>query len=1110
MASSSPLKVLTTRFLLSNLHCPSCVTAIEEAFSTLVPKPISVSSSVVSSWVTVRHDASLPFINMLSVLQDGGYEVVSVVSDVTAVAKGVADDDLSGMLGGTSITGLLKQTLSPNSGNSRSDARNETKLETMREKHKQKCDACRSGETSSMKDDKPVSFVGDVSESSDHESHLASTATEHLENLVVIDSGEDEVIWRASFAIGGMTCASCVDTVTKSVEGPEWVKKVSVRLVTASAVVEFLGKEHLKDVMMSLEDTGMEVTLHEMVNLSIQPTVERTVDIKVNGMFCESCPDRIHQSLDSFAGRVHVEKPLTIHNNIIRIRYSPSAPTLTIRKIMDAISNAGAEFEVSIYHPPTLEQLSAKLHRREWRRTSCRTALSVLSAIPTFIIGVVYMSLVPMSNTVRQYLERPWASVSRSQWALCILATPVYFYSAGAFHERALKEVHTLWRRGSKTPLLRRFYRFGSMNMLISLGTSIAYLSSLAELINAATHHNLAVGNDSFYFDTVVFLTMFILIGRLIEAYSKSKTGDAISILGKLRPTEALLVEQDGENSHSTRTLNVDLLDFGDIVRVAQGASPPSDGIIIDGETSFDESSLTGESSLVMKNVGDQVFSGTVNKAGPILIKITGIAGNSMLDQIVNAVREGQTQHASIEKFADSLTGYFVPAIVSVSITTWILWLSLGLSGILPDDYRDNQSGSWVVWSLGFAIAVFVVACPCGIGLAAPTALVVGSGLAAQNGILAKGGGEAFEKASRLDCVVFDKTGTLTVGGEPVVTDSVIRAGIPAEEHITVYSMIHKLEQNSNHPVAKAVTSFCQKQKLQNFDLDNVEEIAGRGMRGLLVATPGQETYMIAGNEALMSENEVQIEASTAEVLTSWKSLGRSVVLVATRATIEDAYKVVASFSVSDPIRPESPGLVKHLQDSGIDVWLLSGDNPMTAGAIGIQVGIPSTNIIAGVLPTQKADQIKYLQKSLSSKSKKRRSLVAMVGDGINDAPALAAADVGIAIGSGSDIAISAADFVLISSDLMTVLTLLDLSRIIFRRIKFNFGWALIYNMIGVPVAAGALYPLRGGSGTHVRLDPVWASLAMALSSVSVVCSSLALRCGVKWIGFVKRGRKGR
>ncbi|KAJ4382722.1 hypothetical protein N0V86_001944 [Didymella sp. IMI 355093] len=484
--------------------------------------------------------------------------------------------------------------------------------------------------------------------------------------------------------------------------------------------------------------------------------------------------------------------------------------------------------------------------------------------------------------------------------------------------------------------------------MLVSLGTSIALFASIAELVLAATKKSSGSMENS-YFDAVVFLIMFLLIGRFLEALSKAETGDAVTSLGALRPNEAVLVDWDAGNL-STQT---DLLELGDTARVHHGTSPPFDGHIVEGSSNFDESSLTGESRLVKKNMGDSIYSGIINKGAPVNIKVTTISGSSMLDQIINAVREGQTRRAPIERVADTITAHFVPFVALVAVMTWLIWLILGTTGAIQKDWRDEEAGGWALWSLRFSIAVSVIACPCGIGLAAPTALFVGGALAAKHGILVRGGGEAFQEASSLDCIVFDKTGTLTQGGSPAVTD-------------------HRFIND------------------QDPDL-----------------------------------------------------------------TLENTWTLAGMFSIADPLRPEAISVIQALKKRGVDVWMLSGDNPTTANAIGAQVDIPITNIIAGVLPDEKAQRIEYLQQTLT---KPRRSMlfrlpaflrkgkdagrrtIAMVGDGINDAPALSTADLSIAIGSGSDIALSSSSCILINSQLTTILTLLDLSRLVFRRVYSNFG----------------------------------------------------------------------
>ncbi|KAJ8455795.1 hypothetical protein ONZ45_g18864 [Pleurotus djamor] len=548
-------------------------------------------------------------------------------------------------------------------------------------------------------------------------------------------------------------------------------------------------------------------------------------------MFCQNCPTKLTSALVQFGSAVEVVKPPQGFNDpLITVRYTPDVPNLTIRTITSALAAAKSPpFNVSTHQPPSLEQLARRIHAREQRRLMTRLILSVIIAIPTFIIGIVYMTLVKSDDPIKEYLMEPmWAgNASRTEWALFFLATPVYFYSASLFHKHSIKELSALWRRGSPVPILRRFIRFGSMNLLVSSAVSVAYFASIALLALAASQSPMDHGmaETTSYFDSVVFLTMFLLAGnethfilrdrviilthalsgRVVEAYSKARTADAITALGSLRPSEALLltrrstekgtdekgrfsIDDDLEKAESTNgseaappgvdveKVLVSLLEVGDIVRVPHGATPPADGVLVapfhDGL--FDESSLTGESRLIKKQEGDSVFLGTINKGNMVHVRVGFIGGETMLDRIVNVVREGQTRRAPIERVADMITGYFVPVVTFLAISTWLIWLILGLTGSLPEDYLDIPIGGWPVWSLGFAIAVFVVACPCGIGLAAPTALLVGSGLAAKHGILARGGGEAFQEMAQVDLVVFDKTGTLTEGGDPKVSDVLI------------------------------------------------------------------------------------------------------------------------------------------------------------------------------------------------------------------------------------------------------------------------------------------------------------------------------------------------
>ncbi|MCJ1350584.1 MAG: hypothetical protein MMC33_000565 [Icmadophila ericetorum] len=945
--------------------------------------------------------------------------------------------------------------------------------------------------------------------------------------------------YKAILAIGGMTCASCTNAVTDVLNGLPFVESVSVNLLANSGTVIFEGEERLNEILEKIEDMGYEPTLERRTTIDSSGSEEsqatvvstRSISLRVDGMFCEHCPPQVLASIKGkYPDKIIVDKPPSFKDPILRITYQPQAPQFTIRDIIAAINSTNNDFVTSIDHPASIEERSILIQINERKRIFRRLLLCLVVIVPTFLISVVWTSLVPSANPLRIFFDTKVikGNVPRSEWALLFLATPVYFFAADVFHVRAIKEIRALWRRGSRVPILRRFCRFGSMNLLISAGTSIAYFSSLALLIIGAISSQ-GTGTST-YFDSVVFLTFFILIGKYLEAYSKSKTGDAISMLGNLRPAEAILLESTkpgSSESHgekvnnvgsgtSTQTINAEMLEVGDTVIIPRGSSPPADGIILSGQAQFDESSLTGESRSVRKGPGDKVFVGTINVGNSITVEITETGGSSMLDQIVAVVREGRTKRAPVERIADLLTGYFVPVITALAIMTFFVWFALGQSGYLSPRYLNNQAGGWTFWSLEFAIAVFVVACPCGIGLAAPTALFVGGGLAAKHGILVRGGGEAFQKAEDLDAIVFDKTGTLTEGGDLQVTDhEVFAEDIDSK---IIWSIIKALEEQSSHPIARAIVRLASGQSSTQVEVDSITEEAGLGIRGTFTSHGSTDTNSTTYEATLGSENLIsQLSPSPPEQtyfisqsLSTWKSQSKSIALLAIRKISttttnnnSSSWRISALFATSDPLRPSAHPTIRNLLTRGISVYMLTGDNPSTAASVASSLGIPIANVFAGVLPTEKANKIRWLQdhgprrNGNDSKKNGSKAKVAFIGDGINDAPALATATLSISLSTGSPIALSSSSFILLSPSLMTIPVLLDLSTRVFRRIKFNFAWALVYNIFLVPIAAGILFRVREDGW---RLGPVWGSAAMAGSSVSVVCSSLLLRWEGTWL----------
>ncbi|OBZ70406.1 putative copper-transporting ATPase HMA5 [Grifola frondosa] len=1196
-------EIITTLFV-SNMHCSSCVQTIEDALSSLTPAPTLVDVSIVTQSVTTKHLKELSSAVIRTALDDAGFDVVMTPQEDIKTAQHSFSQSISHL---------------------------PSFMVHKRALHIEHCAQCKAEQAPQSEKRSPSlhereNFGEQTLFSDEHSQKVPKDSSSAISHTVDFPPAPQSPVLRENFSgspqhvtlsIGGMTCASCSNTITQAVSELPGVSDVVVNLLGHSATATVAWPDLAQAVAQTIEDVGYDAEIFSVepvhasppslldqstphsdedgprrltlfvgelmsqihgvsevaVNLlgksatavierpelasQVQEAIEnagyeadvisseplnfskgprgalenaspRTVSLRVEGMFCAHCPEKVMTALSSLGPQVTIVKPLTSYTDpIFTISYIPSPPSFTIRSIIHAIANApspSTPFTVHIHHPPSLEVRARQMQQHEQRHLLERLIFSIIVAVPTFVIGIVYMSLVPSSNATRAWFERPmWTgNASRAEWALFFLATPVMFYSAGTFHRRSLKEIWALWRKGSRTPVWKRFVRFGSMNLLVSTGVSVAYFASIALLALAATSPPSPSGNGdtTTYFDSVVLLTMFLLAGRFLEAYSKGHTADAITALGKLKPTSALLfvptskatatetssssvshaadLDLDLEKGSATHEhvastkpgtkfekVDVELLELGDIVRVQHGASPPADGTIVTGDSgAFDESSLTGESRLVKKQPGDK------------------IGGETMLDQVVRVVREGQTHRAPIERIADLLTGYFVPVVTLLAIITWVIWLGLGLGGALPQDYLDIDVGGWPVWSLEFAIAVFVVACPCGIGLAAPTALLVGSGLAARYGILARGGGEAFQETAQLDIIVFDKTGTLTEGGEPRVTDAEMAVSPDDTQWASedVLGVAAEIESASAHPLAIAIRQYCADHHASSQSGTSFEEVPGRGLKASFEAL---HCTAIIGNEAWIDEHDCPIDGKRFDALEAWKSQGKSVVLLGLRDESQPStsFKLAAMFAVADPLRPEAEGLISRLHSQGLGTWMISGDNATTAKAVARSVGISETNVIAGVLPHQKAEKIQWLQQVGMKKevrgwkrlfARKRlndRCVVAMVGDGINDAPALTAADVGIAIGSGSDVAISSASFILVSSNLKSLLTLVDLSRTVFNRVKFNFLWATIYNLIALPIAAGVVYPAG-----HARLAPVWASLAMALSSVSVVCSSLLLK----------------
>jgi P-type Cu+ transporter len=534
------------------------------------------------------------------------------------------------------------------------------------------------------------------------------------------------------------------------------------------------------------------------------------------------------------------------------------------------------------------------------------------------------------------------------------------------------------------------------------------------------------------------------------------------------------------------KEISIDLLQVGDLVKVNRGGRFPCDGLVFEGSSYVDESMLTGEANPVYKTKASVVYGGTVSQSASMIVKVVKTGGDTTISRIVALVQEAQASRAPIQEYADKISSIFVPVVLVIAVITFLVWILLFSFGLVSPSSIPKLSTP-MLFSIEHAISVLVIACPCALGLATPTAVMVSSGIAARLGILLKGGGAAIEMAQKVTTVVFDKTGTLTMG-KPQVAESKVDTSHGLTE-LNFWSLLLMAESNSDHPLAKAICVFAKEYQSHHelvrntdFKLSNPRETAGKGLSAD-VESESFRAQIFVGNEFWLNQNGITLDESMKPYLDRWKSTGIS--LLVDTNTIPESF-CFGIVGIADQIRPEAPEVIASLQKSGIDVWMLTGDHEETARAVASQLGIRQDHILAQVLPEEKFKKIKDLQMQTTSQG--RGGKVAMVGDGINDSVALAQAHVGIAIGAGSEIAIEAAQVVLVKSNLRDVLILFDLSRKTISRIKLNFAWALGYNLLGIPLAAGVFFYWG------LVLFPWMAGLAMAFSSVSVVSSSLLLK----------------
>ncbi|MBI4319974.1 MAG: copper-translocating P-type ATPase [Chloroflexi bacterium] len=841
----------------------------------------------------------------------------------------------------------------------------------------------------------------------------------------VVDLGYGVKTHKETFRVEGMTCASCAANVERALGRVPGVVSANVNLATEKATVEYVpdatGPAELKK---AVESAGYKLVAEGEAG---EPATAK-VSFGLTGMSCASCAARIEKALKGVPGVVSANVNFAAEK--ATVSYAPGQVGMAgLRK---AVEDAGyGVSEVEAQPRATGERAEVDVSgRREIAALRNKTAFALVLGLLVFFGSFPdWFPWVPTTLTNRYLL-----------WAL---ATPVQFWAGWQFYKGAVAAAR---------------HMSANMNTLIAVGTSAAYLYSVVAIL--APSFFAAPGlMPELYFDTAAIIIGLILLGRFLEARAKGQTSEAIKKLMGMQAKVARVV-RDGQEMD----IPVEDVLIGDTVIVRPGEKVPVDGIVTEGRSALDESMITGESIPVEKGPGDEVIGATINKTGSFKFQATKVGKDTMLAQIIKLVEEAQGSKAPIQRLADVISGYFVPAVIVLASITFLVWLVFG------------PQPAFTYALLNF-VAVLIIACPCALGLATPTAIMVGTGKGAENGVLIRSG-EALETAHKIRAIILDKTGTLTIG-QPKVTDVVAAPGATEEE---ILRLAASAERGSEHPLGQAIVDHAKEEGITLQESLEFNAIPGHGIEARV---DGRQ--ILLGNLKLMRERSIDL-GELDRAAQDLSGQGKTPMFVATDSRVDGV------IAVADTLKPSSTEAVKALHKLGLEVYMLTGDNWRTAEAIAKQVGIDK--VLAEVLPEQKADKVKEFQT--------QGKTVAMVGDGINDAPALAQADIGIAIGTGTDVAMEASDITLISGDLRGVVTAIALSKKTMTTIKQNLFWAFFYNTALIPVAAGVLYlffgqtgvpeVLRPALGEHGFLNPMLAAAAMASSSVSVVTNSLRLR----------------
>ncbi|XP_071848505.1 copper-transporting ATPase 1-like isoform X2 [Apostichopus japonicus] len=897
---------------------------------------------------------------------------------------------------------------------------------------------------------------------------------------------EDDMEKTCNLNVQGMTCASCVNTIETQLSKQPGIYNVLVSLMGQRAEVKYNAQITDPNTIASfIFDMGFDVDI-----LEERRGGEETLHLLIGGMTCASCVSTIEGKLSSQDGVISASVALATQQGSIKY----DSDKIGARKIMELIEGAGFECSLNTDQNHATITSQHKKAIRKWRNSFL---ISLIFGLPVMITMIYFM----VSKKV--IIIIPGLSLENLIFFVC--ATCVQFLGGRYFYVQAYKSLK---------------HGVANMDVLITMATTIAYTYSVVVVVVAIARKD--PYSPMTFFDTPPMLLVFISLGRWLEHIAKAKTSDALSKLMSLQPTEATLVTVNDDMQILTdKQIQVELVQRGDYLRVLPGGKIPVDGRVVDGSSCVDESLITGESMPVVKKTGSNVIGGSINTNGNLLIEATHVGAESTLAQIVKLIQDAQTSKAPIQQIADKISGVFVPSILLLSITTLGIWMALGFTDptripVQNHGKVDYSSETQLVLSFSFqvAIAVLAIACPCALGLATPTAVMVGTGVGAQNGILIKGG-EPLEMAHKVKTIIFDKTGTITRGVPRVMLTKLFISQDDLTE-AEFLAICGTAESGSEHPLGQAIVTHAKEIlniqtvgkcadfkaemgyglscKVSNIEImlqgppiangvshqqsgqkEDMSELNGQDEEiepDIVVSTDPRDYEVLIGNRAWITKNNLEITDEMDAALTAQERQGQTAVLVAIGGVL------VGMIAIADTVKPEASHVIQILKGMGLEVVLLTGDNKITAETIAAQVGI--TKVFAQVLPQNKLEKVEEIQST--------GQRVAMVGDGVNDSPALVQADVGIAIGTGTDVAVESGDIVLIKNDLLDVATAIHLSKKTVQRIRINFFFACIFNGVGIPIAAGVLSPVG------VLLQPWMASAAMALSSVSVVTSSLFLK----------------